>query len=330
MSFLATPELLTTVGGDQEAVPGPVTDPRADALRRRYHELFGGEELPVPVESIAEDLLGLSINEDEQLPVSGMLLPAERQIWVDAGEAQESPGRRRFTLAHEVGHWVCQCLEGRSAPVYCRAEDVGAGTDRTLEREANVFAAELLMPEPALRVEFAQPPSNEGLAARLGVSEEAMHWRLFNFGELLAELASFPGRIALMPAEPLSRDVMLRMATAVGEDAVSVGQALTEVSTPLSPTEVTSLLRPARFLVDLDILAWPELGVNLIQLVRLLARSQPRVALWPGAIRDERARYSEPGRQDYIDEALADVIVLRPRPVSFPDEVPFTTERIPA
>jgi uncharacterized protein DUF955 len=178
MSFLAAQEVLTTVGGEQEAVPGPVTDPRADALRRRYHELFGGEELPVPVEAIAEDLLGLSIGEDEGLPVSGMLLPAGRQIWVNARESQESPGRHRFTLAHEVGHWICQCLEGRTAPVYCRAEDVSAGADRALEREANVFAAELLMPEPAIRA----MAELSGAAARFGVSGEAMGWRLYSFG----------------------------------------------------------------------------------------------------------------------------------------------------
>lgn len=132
----------------------------------------------MPVESIAEDLLGLSINEPEELAVSGMLLPAERQIWVNAREAQESPGRRRFTLAHEVGHWVCQCLEGRTAPVYCRAEDVSEDADRSLEREANIFAAELLMPEAVVRA-FADEPS---AADRFGVSSLAMQWRLYNFG----------------------------------------------------------------------------------------------------------------------------------------------------
>lgn len=181
VAFLATHEALTTVGGEQGAVPGPVTDPRAEALRRRYHDLFGGEELPVPVEAIAEDLLGLSINEDEELPVSGMLLPAERQVWINAREAQESPGRRRFTLAHEVGHWICQCLEGRSAPVYCRAEDVSARADRILEREANVFAAELLMPERAVRDEFALVTETEQLFQRFSVSGEAMRWRLYSF-----------------------------------------------------------------------------------------------------------------------------------------------------
>jgi Zn-dependent peptidase ImmA (M78 family) len=80
-----------------------------------------------------------------------------------------------------VGHWVCQCLEGRAAPVYCRAEDVSAADEsaRALEREANVFAAELLMPEPAVRAAFASDAA--GVAASFGVSEEAMAWRLYNF-----------------------------------------------------------------------------------------------------------------------------------------------------
>jgi hypothetical protein len=119
-------------------------------LSARFHELFEAPELPVPVESIAEDLLGLRVEEAELDGVSGYLLPAERLICLNA---RDVPARRRFTLAHEVGHWVCQCLDGRAAPVYCRAEDVSAAdaTARALEREANVFSAELLMPEPAVR-----------------------------------------------------------------------------------------------------------------------------------------------------------------------------------
>ena len=172
-------------------MPGPVTDPRAAELLARHREVFGGSAVPVPVESIAEDLLGLRIAESDGLPVSGLLLPREREIWLNAAEARQSSGRRRFTIAHELGHWVCQVIEGRWQPTYCRAADVevdvGAGpvrpsTDRALEREANVFAAELLMPEPAVRSAFSADDSIEAMAARFDVSQEAMHWRLFNFG----------------------------------------------------------------------------------------------------------------------------------------------------
>jgi hypothetical protein len=108
-------------------------------LRARYHELFEAPELPVPVESIAEDLLGLRVEEAELDGVSGYLLPAERRICLNA---RDVPARRRFTLAHEVGHWVCQCLEGRAAPVYCRAEDVSAADATALRRECAASAGE--------------------------------------------------------------------------------------------------------------------------------------------------------------------------------------------
>lgn len=163
-------------------MPGPVTDARAYALREQYHRLFAGEELPVPVESIAEDLLGLLVEEIE-IDYSGLLLPSERRLIVNASEPDQ---RRRFTLAHEVGHWVCQVAEGHAAPVFCRTADLGPDPDRSLEREANVFAAELLMPEPLVRAEWKRAPSCTELASTFGVSDEAMHWRLFNF-DLVAE-----------------------------------------------------------------------------------------------------------------------------------------------
>lgn len=43
-------------------------DPRAHAVRERYLALFGGEGLPVPVEAIADDLLGLRIEESWEAP----------------------------------------------------------------------------------------------------------------------------------------------------------------------------------------------------------------------------------------------------------------------
>jgi len=72
----------------------------------------GGAEVPVPVEAIAEDLCGLVVEENNGLDVSGMLIPSERRIVLNAGE---SPQRRRFTLAHEVGHFVGDIhkLDGR-------------------------------------------------------------------------------------------------------------------------------------------------------------------------------------------------------------------------
>src|SRR5919108_5006106 len=134
-------------------------DPRAHALRARYLRTFGGNEIPVQVESIAEDLLGIRIELSQDLgDLSGKLLPAERLIVLNASEAAHEgvPIRRhRYTIAHELGHWVCHVLGAPAGTVpaasYCRAADLSQDADRVFEREANVFAAELLMPDDAVR-----------------------------------------------------------------------------------------------------------------------------------------------------------------------------------
>jgi Zn-dependent peptidase ImmA (M78 family) len=45
-----------------------------------------------------------------------------------------------------------------------------------------VFAAELLMPEPAVRTVWAELEDIAACAARFDVSPTAMQWRLFSFG----------------------------------------------------------------------------------------------------------------------------------------------------
>jgi hypothetical protein len=158
-------------------------DPRADRVRERHDAAFGTPGPPVPVEAIAEDLLGLWVGEAE-LPVSGLLIPARREIWVDVAEARESPARRRFTIAHEIGHWICQVREGAGAPIHCRPDPAAgsAAPGDPLEREANVFAAELLMPEAHVRGAVAEGAGAGELERLFGVSGPAMAWRLYNLG----------------------------------------------------------------------------------------------------------------------------------------------------
>jgi Zn-dependent peptidase ImmA (M78 family) len=147
-------------------------------LREDFHVAFGGDGVPVPVASIAEDFLGLAIEERELGDVSGLLYPAERRIVVNSAE---TAGRRRFTLAHEIGHWICHCVDGTERPVFCRAEEVTLDPDaKAVEREANVFAAELLMPEESVRGAWAGEVAP--VADELGVSRTALHWRAYGFG----------------------------------------------------------------------------------------------------------------------------------------------------
>jgi hypothetical protein len=172
------------------SVTSTYEDPRAHAVRARYLDIYGGQALPVPVKEIAEDLLGLRVEESVSIDCSGMLLPAKRRIVLNAAEAMHGDvpiRRQRFTIAHEIGHWVCHCLEGAaetSAPSYCRPVDMTDAADRALEREANVFAAELLMPESAVRTAWHETKDAEQVAVILDVSQLAARWRLYSFGLL--------------------------------------------------------------------------------------------------------------------------------------------------
>jgi len=180
----------------------PTLDPAAAAraLLADFEERYdAGEAPPVPVERVAIALLGLFLDEADDiraLPgapadqgrLSGMLDAEEMVIWVDRGEARRSAGRRRFTIAHEVGHLVLHVPEvqkvfyDRPGCIQEIDEDPPAGelpelADR--EREANVFARELLMPEALVEEQAHATGFNlPALAQRFEVSVPAMRLRL--------------------------------------------------------------------------------------------------------------------------------------------------------
>jgi predicted transcriptional regulator len=163
-----------------------------------------GSVPPVPVERIAESLLGLLIEQHDDvrsLPnapadlgrLSGMIDPPTKTIWLDRVECEKSRGRRRFTIAHECGHWVLHLERGKGIGVYCRPADV---VDRpsldivqlaVREREANDFASELLMPEILITEQAHETKGNiSALAERFDVSVPAMRLRVQRLGLVAA------------------------------------------------------------------------------------------------------------------------------------------------
>ena len=114
-----------------------------------------------------------------------MLIPAERLIFVNASEAMSGDDPNSPPPLHDRPRARPLDLPrrtARAAPTYCRSQDVVAGRRPTLEREANIFAAELLMPEDAVREAWAACPQRNELASRFGVSALAAQWRLYSFG----------------------------------------------------------------------------------------------------------------------------------------------------
>lgn len=102
------------------------------------------------------------------------------------------PERRRFTVAHELGHFVMH--RARAAEFRCDTDSVHSGSDTlvVMEREANVFAGNLLMPgdlfaksinEARIDLHFLSE-----LASRFEVSFEALCIRFIQFTNLRAIL----------------------------------------------------------------------------------------------------------------------------------------------
>lgn len=158
----------------------------------------------MPVERIAESVLGLLIEEHDDvrsLPnaptdlgrLSGMIDPPTKTIWLDRLECEKSRGRRRFTIAHECAHWVLHVEQGKDIGVCCRPVDV---LDRATfdvsnlaarEREANEFASELLMPEILVTEQARETKGNiSALAERFDVSVPAMRLRVQTLGLVAA------------------------------------------------------------------------------------------------------------------------------------------------
>ncbi|MPZ13952.1 MAG: ImmA/IrrE family metallo-endopeptidase [Chloroflexi bacterium] len=98
--------------------------------------------------------------------------PAGAVIWLDT---DDSPTRKRFTLFHELGHLLLH-----PGTFYCAR---GAISHPMMEREANKFAAELLMPKPWIIADVRQGQLTiPQLSARYRVSWQAMRVRLKELG----------------------------------------------------------------------------------------------------------------------------------------------------
>lgn len=105
--------------------------------------------------------------------------------------ANESPARKRFTIAHEIGHKLLH-LEGAADAEYIDTIDnfrsteslveEGWTTERRAEWEANTFAAALLMNEALVREKWATTKDPNLLAFMFQVSATAMVVRLSQLG----------------------------------------------------------------------------------------------------------------------------------------------------
>jgi Zn-dependent peptidase ImmA (M78 family) len=113
----------------------------------------------------------------------------------------DSVKRQRFTIAHELGHHFLHKdtplfvnkKGGLSSQIYHRNEESSTGEIRK-EREANAFAAALLMPENLIEDQVFNCENTididdliNDLAEKFDVSTQAMSFRLANLGRTTAD-----------------------------------------------------------------------------------------------------------------------------------------------
>lgn len=149
------------------------------------------ESAPVDVIGMA-GALGVACHsaflEDE---ISGMLERVSKGVYKCTYNASHPVTRQRFTVAHEIGHYMLHRKligEGVDDNRAYRSTDAGKYHNTEIgpreETEANRFAASVLMPTNLVRSKISNNPdvTNSQLALEFNVSEQAMQIRRSGLG----------------------------------------------------------------------------------------------------------------------------------------------------
>jgi len=151
-------------------------------------------EVPIDINKVA-DLLNIEVieNDPDDDGLSGALIRNEDKTIIYINKTH-SDARKRFTLAHELGHFILHkseksFVDGKKTQVLLRANT--GGVKNNMETEANIFAASILMPEFLIKklygeLLFAKGPNEDDVIIKMSetfkVSYQAMGYRFVNLG----------------------------------------------------------------------------------------------------------------------------------------------------
>lgn len=171
---------------------------RLDQIEAMAQEILhdsGAYRLPIPIELVVTRLKLKATASHLDDEMSGLLV-VESKRGAIGYNAAHAPVRQRFTIAHEIGHYMLHVKSSESRlfldryVVYRRDDLSSTGNDKE-EIEANAFAAALLMPAQLVRAEIKKHGLDLDdeddlalLAKRFNVSTTAMSFRLGNVGLL--------------------------------------------------------------------------------------------------------------------------------------------------
>jgi len=144
------------------------------------------KNIPVQVDEIASKLQ-IKISRAPSKDFSGLLIRKDGHALIGINN-NEASVRQRFTIAHELGHFFLHPRKDTFVDYRDNKKDV---MRTAVEKQANMFAAALLMPRTLLEKDFrALIKKGFGedeltiLADKYQVSEDAMKFRLLNLNFL--------------------------------------------------------------------------------------------------------------------------------------------------
>jgi Zn-dependent peptidase ImmA (M78 family) len=166
----------------------PVTLTEAYAVAERQAtkllDLLDIHEAPVDVARLASlPRIDVQVEPRHRMPTLAGFSHWDRGRWLIVINRNNSPGRRRFTLAHEFKHVLDH------ANWQTTYANLGGGSlklrSQRVEQLCDYFAACLLMPRPWVKDAWASGMQDvESLAAQFNVSRDAMRIRLTYLGFL--------------------------------------------------------------------------------------------------------------------------------------------------
>jgi Zn-dependent peptidase ImmA (M78 family) len=168
-------------------VPDAVLEARAAVIWRRQ-KLSVGFDAEALVDDLALGLMWDAIDDADDGLIFGALWPTRHLVLLNERHRdllEENAGLRRFTLAHEIAHWIVHVRPTEGQMSFCVAERIWC-RERSrdpVEIQAERFASYLLMPTDLLKPRIPPSPWRgwpvvRELAAHFGASSTAMIVRL--------------------------------------------------------------------------------------------------------------------------------------------------------
>ena len=148
-----------------------------------YH-LVDDNENP-DLEAVANQY-GITIKREDMPSLqSGYLRHTLNEGWVIGVNRKHPKARQRFTIAHELGHYVLHRNDNGSTEfedeIFFRATNMSP-----IEYAANAFAVSLLMPDERVRNAISGGERNlSSLAEKFAVSLEAMKYKVESLGYIV-------------------------------------------------------------------------------------------------------------------------------------------------